>query len=43
MALFINDVQIVADVPLPAQDGWIGLLSYGGPVVFEDIKLEVEK
>jgi hypothetical protein len=43
MALFINDIQIVADVPLPAQDGWIGLLSYGGPVVFEDIKLEVEK
>jgi hypothetical protein len=43
MAVFINDIQIVADVPLPLQDGWIGLLSYGGPVTFTDIKLEVEK
>jgi hypothetical protein len=43
MAIFINDNPIIADVPLPAQDGWIGLLSYGGPVTFEDVKLEVEK
>jgi hypothetical protein len=43
MTVYINDVQIVADVPLPAQDGWIGLLSYGGPITFTDVKLEVEK
>ena len=43
LTIFIDDQQIVADVPLPAQDGWIGLVSYGGPVTFEDVKLEVEK
>ena len=43
MTVYINDVQIVADVPLPAQDGWIGMLSYGGPITFTDDKLEVEK
>lgn len=43
MSLFINDQQIVADVPLSSQDGWIGLVGYGGPVIFEDVKLEVEK
>lgn len=43
MSLFVNDAQVVADVPLPSQDGWIGLVAYGGPVVFEDVKLEVEK
>jgi hypothetical protein len=43
MTVFINDKQIVADVPLPSQDGWVGLLAYGGPVTFTDVKLEVEK
>jgi hypothetical protein len=43
MSLFVNDAQVVADVPLPSQDGWIGLVAYGGPIVFEDVTLEVEK
>ena len=43
MSLFIDNQQIVADVPLPSQDGWIGLVAYGGPVIFEDVKLEVEE
>ncbi|MFZ5878769.1 MAG: hypothetical protein ACOY0R_05320 [Chloroflexota bacterium] len=43
MSLFIDGQQIVADVPLPSQDGWIGLVAYGGPVIFEDVKLEVEQ
>jgi hypothetical protein len=43
MSLFVNDQQVVADVPLPSQDGWIGMVAYGGPVIFEDVKLEVEK
>ncbi len=43
MTVFVNDTQIVADIKLPAQDGWVGLLSYGGPVTFEDVTLEVEQ
>jgi hypothetical protein len=43
MIVLVNDNEIVKDVPLSSQEGWIGLLSYGGPVTFEDVKLEVEK
>ena len=41
MAVFVNDGQIVADLPIPEGDGWIGLVAYGGPVKFENVKLEV--
>lgn len=43
MTILLNDKEIVLDVPLSSQEGWVGLLSYGGPVTFEDVKLEVEK
>ena len=35
----INGEPVVQDVPTTAQGGWIGLLSYRGPVTFEDVKL----
>jgi len=41
--IFVNDVEIVKDVTMPLQEGWIGLLAYGGPVTFENVRLEVEK
>jgi len=43
LSIYVNDVEIAKDITISSQEGWIGLLSYGGPVVFEDVKLEVEK
>ncbi|MFN8412028.1 MAG: hypothetical protein U0Z26_06540 [Anaerolineales bacterium] len=41
MNIFVNDKQVAENVQLSSQDGWIGLLAYGGPVIFEDVKLDV--
>ena len=41
--IYVNDVELVSDIKLNSQEGWIGLLAYGGPVTFQDVKLEVEK
>lgn len=43
LSIYVNDVEIAKDITISSQEGWIGLLSYGGPVVFEDVRLEVEK
>lgn len=43
MTVFIDDKEIVKDVTLPSQEGWIGLLAYGGPITFEDVILDVTK
>jgi hypothetical protein len=41
LAIYVNDTQIVADVPISGTNGWVGLVAYGGPVTFTDLKLEV--
>lgn len=43
LSIYVNDVEVATDITISSQEGWIGLLAYGGPVVFEDVKLEVEK
>lgn len=43
IAIYVNDRLIVQNVQITAQDGWIGLLAYGGPVTFSDVKLDVNK
>lgn len=43
LSIYVNDVELAKNIIISSQEGWIGLLSYGGPVTFEDIKLEVEK
>jgi hypothetical protein len=43
LSIYVNDVEVAKDVVINAQEGWIGLLAYGGVVTFEDVKLEVEK
>ncbi len=39
--LFINGENVANDIQLRRRDGWIGLLSYAGPVVFSDIQVTV--
>ena len=39
MALWVNDELILEDVPLSRSDGWIGLISFGGPVTYEGLKV----
>lgn len=43
LSIYVNDVEIAKNVAIPSQEGWIGLLAYGGEVTFEDVRLEVEK
>ncbi len=41
MSLNIDGKKIISDIKMSQVDGWIGLVSYGGPVTFEELKLEV--
>ncbi|MBK6794431.1 MAG: hypothetical protein IPG80_18250 [Anaerolineales bacterium] len=43
LSIFVNDAEVAKEITISSQEGWIGLLAYGGPVTFEDVKLEVEK
>jgi hypothetical protein len=43
VAIYVNDTLIVQNLQTPSQDGWIGLLAYGGPVTFTDVRLDVNK
>ncbi|HNE06298.1 MAG TPA: hypothetical protein PLT08_17360, partial [Anaerolineales bacterium] len=43
LSIYVNDVEIAKNVAISSQEGWVGLLAYGGKVTFEDVKLEVEK
>jgi hypothetical protein len=43
MTVLVDDKEIAKDILLSSQEGWIGLLAYGGPITFEDVKLEVTK
>lgn len=43
LSVFVNDQEVAKEITISSQEGWIGLLSYGGEVIFEDVKLEVEK
>lgn len=42
-SVLVNNKEIVNEVPLNRVDGWIGLLAYGGPVTFENLKISVEQ
>jgi len=37
----LNGETLVTDVPLQQSSGWIGLLSYSGPVDFRNIRLQL--
>lgn len=39
--VLINGEPVVQEVPTAAQSGWIGLISYRGPVTFAEVKLAV--
>ena len=41
ISIFVDDQQIAADVVITGVDGWIGLDAFGGPVIFQDLKLDV--
>jgi len=43
LSIYVNDGEIAKNIAISSQEGWIGLLAYGGEVTFEDVKLEVEK
>ncbi|MBK6646226.1 MAG: hypothetical protein IPG44_10860 [Anaerolineales bacterium] len=43
LSIYVNDVEVAKEIAISSQEGWIGLLAYGGEVIFEDVKLEVEK
>ncbi len=43
MTVFVNDQEIATDVPVTGVEGWVGLVSYGGPVTFQDVQLVVEQ
>ncbi len=40
--IFVNDKLIVGDISLNANEGWIGLVSFSGPVTFTDVNLSLE-
>ncbi len=37
----INEARIVEDIPIALENGWIGLVSFSGPVSFSNIRLEL--
>jgi hypothetical protein len=39
MALWVNDELVIENVPLSRSDGWIGLISFGGPVTYDGLKV----
>ena len=43
LSIYVDDVEVAREITISSQEGWIGLLAYGGVVTFEDVKLEVEK
>ena len=43
LSIYVNDGEIAKNIAISSQEGWVGLLAYGGEVTFEDVRLEVEK
>lgn len=39
-SLVVNGNTVVEDIPLERDEGWIGLLSFGGPVEFRNFRIE---
>lgn len=37
----VNGETVVREVPLQRTSGWVGLISFGGPVTFTDIRLQL--
>ncbi len=40
--IFVNGDLIVGDISLNSNEGWIGLVSFSGPVTFTDVNLSLE-
>jgi hypothetical protein len=40
--ILVNDQEVATSVPLARDSGWIGLISFGGPVTFSNLSLKVE-
>lgn len=41
LTIYLNQNLIAQDIPMSKNDGWIGLLSYGGPVIFDHIRIDL--
>ena len=39
MTLSVNDELIQENIPLNRRDGWIGLITFGGPVTYDGLKV----
>jgi hypothetical protein len=39
MNLWVNDELIQENIPLDRRDGWIGLITFGGPVTYDGLKV----
>ena len=39
MTLWVNDELVQENVPLDRRDGWIGLITFGGPVTYDGLKV----
>jgi hypothetical protein len=39
MTLWVDNEPVLEDVPLNRNDGWIGLISFGGPVTYENLRV----
>jgi len=41
LTIYLDKILIVKDIPMSKNDGWIGLISYGGPVIFDRIRIDL--
>ncbi|MFN8442649.1 MAG: hypothetical protein U0175_17880 [Caldilineaceae bacterium] len=41
LAISVDDQEIAKDILMPRSEGWIGLLAFGGPITFSDVKITV--
>ncbi|UCC54361.1 MAG: hypothetical protein JSV68_10415 [Anaerolineaceae bacterium] len=37
--IWVNDTLVLESLPLNRRDGWLGLITFGGPVTYEDLKV----
>ncbi len=41
ITISVDDKEIAANILITGVDGWIGMDAFGGPVIFQDLKLDV--
>jgi hypothetical protein len=39
--IIVNDISVVEELPIEREGGWIGLVSFGGPIAFQDINIQL--